>query len=137
MESNYDKDETEFLLDGFTNGFGIGYSGPKDVKITSPNQKFSGIGDKYTLWNKVIKEVEAERYAWPFEDIPFDNYIKSPKGLVPKDRGKDTRLIFHLSYCRGKSLSINVNTSVELCKVKYPDFNDAIQREGRFCHTAK
>ena len=28
-DSNYDKDETNFLLDVFENGFSIGYNGPE------------------------------------------------------------------------------------------------------------
>ena len=140
MESKYDKEETDFLIDGFTNGFSIGYNGPEDVKLTSPNLKFREVGDKITSWNKVMKEVKAKRYAGPFEKIPFDNYIQSPIGLVPKDGGKDTRLIFHLSYPRGRGTSVNANTPECLCKVKYLDFNEAIQiylREGKKCHIAK
>ena len=110
VESNYCKEETSFLLDGFTNGFSIGYNGPTNVKTKSPNLKFREVGDPTTLWNKVMKEVKAKRYAGPFEEIPFENYIQSPIGLVPKDGGRDTRLIFHLSYPRGKGTSVNANT---------------------------
>ena len=141
MESNYNKTETEFLIDGFTNGFSIGYEGPSEVNIKSPNLKFREVGDEVMLWNKVMKEVKVGRYAGPFEEIPFDHYIQSPIGLVPKDGGKDTRLIFHLSYPRGpNSTSVSGNTPVELCQVKYPDFNEAIQiclREGKSCKIAK
>ena len=98
-ETNYDKDKTAFLVDGFTSGFDLGYRGKNIVKIKSPNLKFT-IGDEIELWNKVMKEVELKRYAGPFEDIPFTNYIQSPIGLVPKDGGLKTRLIFHLSYPR-------------------------------------
>ena len=140
IESQYDKKETEFLVDGFKKGFNIGYKGKEEVKITSPNLKFREIGDPITLWNKVMKEVKLNRYAGPFKDIPFDSYIQSPIGLVPKDGGKDTRLIFHLSYPRGKGISVNANTPEEMCKVKYPDFNDAIQlciQAGKNCFIAK
>ena len=139
-DSKYDRKETEFLIDGFTNGFSIGYAGSEDVKITSPNLKFREVGNKLMLWNKVMKEVKANRYAGPYEKIPFDNYIQSPIGLVPKDGGKDTRLIFHLSYPRGKGTSVNANTPEHLCTVTYPDFNDAIQiciKAGKNCKTAK
>ena len=111
-----------------------------DVRITAPNLKFREVGDPITLWNKVMKEVKEQRYAGPFEEIPFDNFIQSPIGLVPKDGGKDTRLIFHLSYPRGKKTSVNANTPVELCGVKYPDFNQAIQlclQAGKSCKIAK
>ena len=90
-----------------------------------------------------MKEVDLKRYAGPFESIPFEQYIHSPIGLVPKDGGKDTRLIFHLSYPRnsGKNAkSINASTPHELCTVKYKDFDQAIKRcleEGEACHISK
>ena len=139
-KSNYDQSETAFLLDGFTNGFSLEYQGPQNVKITSPNLKFREVGTPTELWNKVMKEVKAERYAGPFEKIPFENFIQSPIGLVPKDGGRDIRLIFHLSYPRGKGNSVNANTPVEVCTVQYPDFNEAIQLcivEGKLCYIAK
>ena len=129
--TNYDPVETEFLVDGFTNGFGIEYNGDTDVKMTSPNLKLE-IGSRKELWNKVMAEVGKERYAGPFNDIPFQNYIQSPIGLVPKDNGKNTRLIFHLSYPRikkgsnRKQTSVNANTPKEKCTVRYPDFSKAI-----------
>ena len=139
-ESCYDKTETQFLVDGFKNGFSLGYNGPENVRINSPNLKFREVGDPVTLWNKVMKEVKEARYAGPFQQIPFEHFIQSPIGLVPKDGGKDTRLIFHLSYPRGKGTSVNANTPTDLCTVKYPDFNDAVQlciKQGKFCHIAK
>ena len=138
--SGYDEGEMQFLIDGFRNGFSIGYQGPKDVKITAPNLKFRQVGNNTILWNKVMKEVKEKRYAGPFENIPFDNFIQSTIGLVPKDGGKDTRLIFHLSYPRDGYSSVNANTPADLCSVHYPDFNDAIQlciQEGKGCKIAK
>ena len=46
-------------------------------------------------------EVEKKRYAGPFEEIPYEYFIQSAIGLVPKDKGKKARLIFHLSYPKG------------------------------------
>ena len=124
--SNYDKRKTEYLVSSFKTGFRLGYTGPKDVKMTSPNLKFRGIGNEVILWNKVMKEVQLKRYAGPFKEIPYDNYIQSPIGLVPKDNGRNSRLIFHLSYPRGRGTSVNENTDKSLCSVKYPDFSEAI-----------
>ena len=98
LESEYDKEKTAKLVDGFKNGFELGYEGPQKVQVRSENLKLRGIGTKTTLWNKVMKEVKLKRYAGPFETIPFENYIQSPIGLIPKDSGKDVRLIFHLSH---------------------------------------
>ena len=118
QQSNYSAVETKFIIEGFKFGFPIGYDGCKQVKMNSPNLKFRRvgnrmIGDKVTLWNRVMKEVKLGRYAGPFEIIPFEYYIQSPIGLVPKDNGKDVRLIFHLSYPRNSGKSVNENIPKE------------------------
>ena len=111
------------------------------MKITAPNLKIT-VGSETELWNKVMKEVKEKHYAGPFEEIPFeDGYIQSLIRLVPKDQGKRTRLIFHLSYPRGDGTSVNANTPKELCFVKYPDFSDAVKLCLRFgkgiCYCSK
>ena len=125
--SQYDEVKTEFLVDGFSKGFDLGYVNENtEIQQTAPNLKFT-IGNKTILWNKVMKEVQAGRYAGPFERIPFKNYIQSPIGLVPKDGGKKTRLIFHLSYPKNSTTSVNANIPAENSKVKYKDFDEAIR----------
>ena len=94
-----------------------------------------------------MNEVKLKRYAGPFTQIPEqyqDDYIQSPIGLVSKDGGKDTRLIFHLSHpwrkVNGKFVSLNANTPSNKCKVAYLDFSEAILRcleEGVNCHLSK
>ena len=74
-----------------------------------------------------MKEVQAKCYARPFDLIPYKHFIQSPIGLVPKDGGKDCRLIFHLSYPRNAKTSLNANTPKEFCTVKYPNFNKVVQ----------
>ena len=126
--TGYNQDKIEYLVDGFENGFDLGYRGPENIKQTAPNLKFT-IGNKTILWNKVMKEVENKRYAGPFKEIPYEYFIQSPIGLVPKDNGKKTRLIFHLSYPRDcdPPKSVNANTPEELSRVHYKDFDDAIR----------
>ena len=104
IETNYDTVEMEFILDGFRNGFDLGYQGQTtNIQRKAPNLKLR-VGNHTVLWNKIMKEVKLGRYAGPYEQPPFKDFIQSPVGLVPKDGGSDTRLIFHLSYPRsGKS----------------------------------
>ena len=139
-ETHYDINKTKYLVNGFRNGFSLGYCGPKQVQRLAPNLKLT-VGDEIDLWNKVMKEVKLKRFAGPFKQIPFENYIQSPIGLVSKDNGRDTRLIFHLSYPRNNlKQSVNANTPQEFCKVQYPDFAEAIRlclEEGEFCFVAK
>ena len=128
-------------MEGFKEGFDLGYRGPEEIRQKANNLKFT-IGNKTELWNKVMKEVKEKRYAGPFKDIPFDNYIQSPIGLVPKDGGKKTRLIFHLSHPRDptKGISVNAATPKHLTTVKYQDFDDAVRictNEGQGCYAGK
>ena len=139
--SHYDRNEINFLCKGFRDGFDLGYQGPRNLAQQSPNLKLR-VGNATILWNKVMKEVRLKRYAGPYDLPPFEHFIQSPIGLVPKDSGLDTRLIFHLSYQRNstKGYSINGNTPRHWCTVKYPDFNEAIRlcmAEGTGCHMSK
>ena len=138
-ETEYDKSKTEFLIKGFKQGFKLHYQGNlKNCKRLAPNLKLR-IGSKEELWNKVMKEVELRRFAGPFEHPPFEHFVQSPIGLVPKDKGKKTRLIFHLSYPRDGD-SVNSGIPFEKCTVKYPDFDDAVKlcmQEGVACTLGK
>ncbi len=67
-------------------------------KNSSLDNVLAGLQD---CWDKLMKEVVHRRMAGPFKDPPFKFYHQSPLGLVPKDGGTKTRLIFDLSYLRG------------------------------------
>ena len=134
QESNYPPDEIAFLEAGFTEGFDIGYEGPTNRTSTSNNIPFT-VGDEIDLWNKLMKEVKLGRVAGPFKEIPFDNYIQSPIGLVPKAGGDQTRLIFHLSYDfkdEGQK-SLNYHTPKNKCSIKYRDLDFAIKMYLNLC----
>ena len=128
QQSNYNEKETRFLVDGFQNGFDIGYEGSPHRRDTARNIPIRQVGSEEELWSKLMKEVTLGRYAGPFDEIPFDEFIQSPIGLVPKV-GNKTRLIFHLSYDfnKEKGTSVNANTPKEKCSVKYHDLDEAIQ----------
>ena len=134
-QSNYDLEETQFLKQGFTNGFDIGYEGPTNRKSTSENIPFT-VGDNMDLWNKLMKEVKLGRVAGPFENVPFENFIQSPIGLVPKVGGEQTRLIFHLSYDfkRDGLKSVNFYMPKEKCSVKYRDLDYAANTYLDLCY---
>ena len=51
IRSRYDKNETEFLVNGFRNGFSIGYAREDKVQLTSKNLKLK-IGNETILLNK-------------------------------------------------------------------------------------
>ena len=127
-KSKFNWEKTKVLLKGFTYGFDIGYRGPMERTDKSENIPIS-VGSKKEMWEKLMKEVKVNHYAGPFHNIPYRYYIQSPIGLVPKDKGKQTRLIFHLSYDFGKEdhqKSLNFHTPEEICTVKYNDMDHAI-----------
>ena len=125
--AGYDSKEIDFLKEGFTNGFDISYEGPVNRTSSSANIPLK-IGSEEELWNKLMKEVKAERVARPFDEVPFDNYIQSPIGLVPKKGSEGTRLIFHLSYSFDEKdgRSLNSLTPKDKCSVRYNDIDYAV-----------
>ena len=125
-EANYDLAEIEFLEHGFTKGFNIGYEGPTRRRSEAKNIPLR-IGSPTQLWNKLIKEVQHSRIAGPFDSVPFEHFMQSPIGLVPKAKDQ-TRLTFHLSYDFGTEIdqrSVNFHTPAEKCSVKYQDLDCA------------
>ena len=110
VQANYDEAETAFLVDGFTRGFDFQYKGT----------------NLHMLWEKVMKEVHHKRFAGPYTKIPFQYYIQSLVGLVPKGEN-DARLIFHLSYDFPVFKSYNHYIPEEMCTVQYNDLDYAIR----------
>ena len=82
-QTKYNKVESKFLIEGFTNGFSLGYTGPTDRQDTSENIPFM-VGNQVDMWTKIMKEVKLGRMAGPYKRIPFKNFVQSPIGLVPK-----------------------------------------------------
>ena len=74
-ETKYDTTKSEYLIRGFTEGFDLEYQGPVNRQDTSANIPLR-IGSKLELWEKIMKEVKEERYAGPFETIPFKSFIQ-------------------------------------------------------------
>lgn len=124
--SHYDPEETQFLIQGFMEGFKLGYQGPRNIKRVANNLRFR-VGDSFDLWGKIMTEVAAQRYAGPYDspdDIFQDGYSVNPCGLVPKSNGR-TRLINHYSFPPGESVNDFIPDSYS--KVTYQDFQEAIR----------
>ena len=61
-ETEYDQKETQFLIEGFSKGFDIGYNRPLKRKKLSNNIPFS-VGNAADMWSKVMKEVKCRRFC--------------------------------------------------------------------------
>lgn len=78
-ETGYCPNKSKTLVEGFKNGFRLGYSGNTNQQDFANNHTLR-VGTQINLWNKVIKEVQHNRYAGPFRVVPFDNFVLSPLG---------------------------------------------------------
>ena len=89
FDSKYDKVKMQFLVRGFTQGFDLGYRGPENIVHTARNLLLR-VGSPTELWNKIMLEVKAGRYAGTYlkRDLPMKYFKQSPIGLVPKLKDK-------------------------------------------------
>lgn len=75
-----------------------------------------------------MKEVALGRVAGPFHQLPMQDLVCSPLGLVPKEEGK-YHLIHNLSSPSGRS--VNEGLDPQLCAVWYTTFDTAIHKLQR------
>jgi hypothetical protein len=133
---NYDFFGKKFLIDGFSNGFHIGFLGERRA-VDCRNLK-SALDKPDILVAKLDKEREAGRIAGPFNNPPFTKFHCSPLGLVPKKAPSEFRIIHHLSYPTGSS--VNDFIPDRLSSVRYASIGDAIaliKKAGPGCFMAK
>ena len=130
-----DTNLVNFLIDGFCNGFSIGYTGS-----STPGQcrnLLSARSNTEAVSSAISKEVTRGNTAGPFYSLPFVSLHCSPLGAVPKKDGSH-RIILVLSSPRGSS--INEGISADLYSVKYSNFDDSIKlvtTVGKNCFMAK
>ena len=132
----YDHPDKNCILEGFTYGFHLNYSGPRQF-MYSKNLK-SCFEHPHVVAEKIRKEVTAGRVSGPFEQVPLFNLRISPIGLVPKKAEGEFRLIHHLSFPFGNS--VNDYIDPKLASVQYTHFDEAIQLVqdlGKNCYLFK
>ena len=127
------------LLDGFSQGFKIGYSGPRGPKEYSNlpcAKKNPSIID-----TNMLKEVTSGHTAGPFHSPPpFPNLQVYPIGAIPKKHSSELRTIFHLSYPKHHPTSVNAHISPEAYSLHYIKVDNAIsilQELGQGCFMSK
>ena len=75
-DMEYNKQKSKYLIDSLRNGFDLGYRGKTELQRRAPNWKLR-VGNETILWNKVMKEVKLKRFAGPFKQVPYRNFIQS------------------------------------------------------------
>ena len=111
-----------YLLDGFTNGFDIGYTGERfpvcTKNLLSALHKFGPVSEA------ISKELSRGHIAGPIASPPFPNLYCSPLGCVPKE-DRSYGLITGLSSPSGSS--VNEHIPQDIFSVAFAKFDDAVE----------
>ena len=126
------------LCSTLKHGVDVGYSGSR-VSRFSRNLP-TALEQPHVVTANLLKEVALGRVAGPFSTPPFPNFQVSPIGLVPKKHSDKFRTIFHLSFPKSGTTSINSSISKEEYSLHYITIDNAIQgilSLGQGCYLAK
>lgn len=118
----YDPVEHRDLINGFRQGFRIGYAGP--IISNRPPNLQSAIDNPEIVEEKIQNEVALRRVAGPFDHPPFRIFHASPVGFIEKKSGGQ-RFIQHLSFPRsGDSVNSGIPSAAK--SVSYASFDEAV-----------
>ena len=118
------------LCNIFKHGVHIGYHGHRAPRF-SKNLP-TAFANPDIVSSNLATEVSLGRMAGPFDTPPFRNLQVSPIGLVPKKNSNKFRTIFHLSYPKSGSTSINHSISKDEFSLQYVTIDDAIRGIRQF-----
>ena len=133
--------EREFvhkLCSELREGARIGYSGPRCPRFSN-NLPTAFLNPEVVTAN-LTDEVSKGRTVGPFPSPPFHNFQVSPIGLVPKKHSDKFRTIFHLSFPKSGTSSINYFIEKDDFSLQYITIDNAIaavQKFGPGCFMAK
>jgi hypothetical protein len=126
------------LCNNFKFGVHIGFQGQRSPRFS--RNLPTAFANPDIVSSNLATEVSLGRIAGPFDSPPFKNFQVSPIGLVPKKNSNKFRTIFHLSYPKSGSTSINCSIPKEDYSLQYVRIDDAIEGIKQFgagCFLAK
>ena len=127
---------TTYLLQGFTQGFEVGYHGNR-LPHSAPNLR-SALARPHVIDTYLTAECQAGHTAGPFPSPPLSNFVVNPLGAVPKKRSGKWRLIMHLSFPPGGSVNDGINNAdFPLRYSTVYDAIDSIMHMGQGAQMAK
>ncbi len=133
----YPQSEIDYLYDGFTQGFSVGFSGQKISFFSKNSKKLQNA--LQVARHKISEEVQAGRVSGPHATPPLPNFRVSPLSIRPKKQEGKFRLLHNLSYPYNES-STNSGIAVEHKSVHYQQLSDAIKsivKVGNNCYLSK
>ena len=122
-----DRDLVEFILNGFTFGFDIGYCG--SVTTGQSKNLQSARNNPQAVKESIQRELVRGHTSGPFDSPPYPVLHCSPLGAVPK-KDNTYRLILDLSSPRGSSINAGISRSDY--SVRYSSFDEAVNLVAQF-----
>ena len=135
LSNHPDKEFVNKLCSELREGARIGYSGPRCPRFSN-NLPTAYLNPEVVTAN-LNDEVSKGRTMGPFSTPPFQNFQVSPIGLVSKEHSDKFRTIFHLSYPKSGTSSINyfiVKDDFSLQYITIDNAIAAIQNFGQVCY---
>lgn len=126
----------DYLVEGFREGFDLGFVGPPEELRSSNNRSVRSQPDAALA--KVEAEVRLGRIAGPFTEPPLLNFKVSPLALREKSTPGKFRLLHNLSFPYDQR-SVNLNIPEDNIKLAYASVKDAIKviNSLKVCYLAK
>ena len=124
------KEDAEFLRQGFTNGFRLQFEGPQTSYVSKNHA--STTSHASVMQEKIDKEVLLGRILGPFDSPPLPNLRCSAIGLVPKKsdnpdpNSTDNWRFIHDLSTYPKNDSVNSWVADKYAKVEYNSFDEFI-----------
>lgn len=124
----YDLDLISYLVSGFQLGFKLGCVGEPYHRVhKNHNSVYQNPG---VVHEKISNELALGRISEPHMQVPFENYVCSPLGLVPKKAPGEFRIIHDLSFPKHQSVNSFIPKSNS--QVEYESIEHVIQLIKRF-----
>ena len=124
MHDHPDHASVDAVLTGLSQGFKIGFQGPGVSKeyrnLTSAKQ------NPHIITTNLLKELQLGHTAGPLFSRPFPNFQVYPNGVVPKKHSTEPRTIFHLSFPKHQTTSVNSHISLTNYSLHYITIDTAI-----------
>ena len=138
LHDHPDRASVDAVLTGLSQGFKIGFQGPR-VSKEYPNL-ISARRNPHIVSTNLLKELQLGHTAGPFVSPPFPNFQVYPIGVVPKKHSTQRRTIFHLSFPKHQTTSVNSHISPTDYSLHYITIDTAIsiiQNIGQGCFMSK
>ena len=120
----YDKEKSEFLVNGFKYGFRLQHSGLLSSDIPHNDPSIDKHADAVS--QKLAKELAAGRLRGPFDNPPFPQFHVSPAKIIEKSTQGEFRFLHNLSWPYDDS-SVNAGIDQSSKSVKYASLQKAMR----------